>query len=582
MRGWLTRAVALLVLLGVVLVISNTTYRKRKQQRAILDDRVAEYLSRNGRDFDRYVDVGVELRTVVADPDGETLIAGKPRLRVIKSESYGGIVDTRSGELVAPSRSPVIWYASGEQELIAVHEDSEPLGQLVDGSEGAGKTRTLAMWHYFRWLEHVGEKREGGQTAPTKKRLRMFLGELRQLFPRAWYRYVKSEDLIVLCDGTRIQLVSTHQRSGDEGSPIQGYNWSWCGRDEVQDQVAVHEDIESRGRAAKLVDGVIRYKQCATGTMKDSPAIRSLRAMMLSSGDWAHRRLLIVNSPFVDKDFIARKKRSMSDREFRRRMLAEDLPPELATYPAWDREKNTIHIHDGFLDVTPAELRVWATRVPLGMLGGHDPGTLWDVTLMLRAYSTPETRARAARLQEPEAPIWVVIDELSTERTTSEQHVAELVRRVRSQWRMNLLARDGKPSGDCPQFFVRADPYGNNDARPDKTCYTTFRNAGIRIEPAAYAANSNKPGRVPKEAGIELVNTLFCNAAEERRLFIAVDEQGQPCAPKLIEAIESSERDTDGKAETQKKDEYDVSHWPAALRYALWAVERPRLKRLAA
>jgi hypothetical protein len=45
-----------------------------------------------------------------------------------------------------------------------------------------------------------------------------------------------------------------------------------------------------------------------------------------------------------------------------------------------------------------------------------------------------------------------------------------------------------------------------------------------------------------------------------------------------VEALEMSERDEAGKAEAQKKGASDLSHWPAALRYALWPYERVRSK----
>jgi hypothetical protein len=79
---------------------------------------------------------------------------------------------------------------------------------------------------------------------------------------------------------------------------------------------------------------------------------------------------------------------------------------------------------------------------------------------------------------------------------------------------------------------------------------------------------------VPKEAGIEMVSRLFCNANGKRRLFIATNDRGAPVAPKLVHAIELSERDLEGKAETQKKGKADLSHWTAALRYALHPLER--------
>jgi hypothetical protein len=83
---------------------------------------------------------------------------------------------------------------------------------------------------------------------------------------------------------------------------------------------------------------------------------------------------------------------------------------------------------------------------------------------------------------------------------------------------------------------------------------------------------------IPKEAGIQMVVGLFCNAHEERRLFVSCDDKRTPCAPKLVESLELSERDAKGEAETQRKDEHDLSHPTAALRYALYELERERLR----
>jgi hypothetical protein len=79
---------------------------------------------------------------------------------------------------------------------------------------------------------------------------------------------------------------------------------------------------------------------------------------------------------------------------------------------------------------------------------------------------------------------------------------------------------------------------------------------------------------VPKDAGIEMVCRLLCNANGKSRLFIDVDSRGLPVAPNLVRALELSERDLEGKAETQRKGAADLSHWTAALRYALYPLER--------
>ncbi len=45
-------------------------------------------------------------------------------------------------------------------------------------------------------------------------------------------------------------------------------------------------------------------------------------------------------------------------------------------------------------------------------------------------------------------------------------------------------------------------------------------------------------------------------------------------------AVWVCERNEAGEAERERKDADDLSHWPAAVGYALWQVESPRINRL--
>lgn len=543
-------------------VLGNTTWRKRKLAR----DLVAEVHAP-----DRYVDIGVELVTVVADPNGAELIPGRPKLRAIASRTFGGVLDTKlvTPMLVGPTQDPQRWYCSTDQEPVVIHADTDPLGQVAYGSMGAGKTTALVQWTYCRWLEQLGAFAEGGITAPTETRLDLVLTEFRAMFPPSWYTHRVAEGVLELVDGTRLRLVSTYRQSAAQGSRIQGFNWSFAARDEGQDQTAEHEHIEGRLRSAR--GG--RAKQLITATAKDDPDWRTLRDQLDAARDsngrplWLRRTLYGKNSPFVHPSHWDRLRATMSPRRFAQIAEARDVGPERATYPAWSRETNLITIPElGWEDVTTRELR--GSGDNLAMLAGHDPGSLFDVSIFLRAFKQHPKQQR---------PIWVVVGELTTEESTTEQHITRLLSLVRERWRLNLLDHTGRVAEYGPRLLVRADPAGNTDNRTDRSVYTLFRNAGIAIKPAAYNADGDGHGRVPKDPGIELVNTLLCNAAGERRLFVARNADGSPCAPRLVAALESSERDLDGKAETQRKTKQDVSHWPAALRYALWAIERPRL-----
>ena len=564
------RSHILLIAIGA-LVLTNTSFRRRQ---------ITREWSERVEGADRFVDIGVNLVTVRQNPNGRELIEGKPRLDIVRETAFGDIRDSRSATFAhhGPSLAPRTWFCSEEQEQIIFHDDGGPLGQLVYGSEGAGKTSALVLWTYLRWLEVLGEHREIGITAPTQDRLETVLNEIVLKFPSAWYRYQSSRGLLTMCDGTRIRLVSTYRQSKAQGSPIQGFNWSAAARDEGQDQIEVHEDIESRGRSAK--NG--RYKQLITATAKDDPTWRTLRdqldAAKSKSGEplWIRRTLYGRKSPFIDPSFWDTKKSTMSPREYARRVEARDVGPERATYPNWSRDTNLITVPEiGWTDVTAHELR--AQGPMYAMQVGHDPGTLVDVSLFLKAYVRNGTH-RDTYNRGKVRPFWVVRGELNTEQSTTERHIADLLRAVRQRWQLNLLTTAGKPNPHAPQILVRADPAGNSDNRTDKSVYTQFANAGVRIKPAAYNSDGDGHGRVPKDAGIELVNTLILSADGERRLYVERLHDGSPAAPKLVAALESSERDLAGKAETQRKDNNDVSHWPAALRYALWAIERPRLQ----
>jgi len=563
---------ALVVL--VVAVLTNLTFQERQLEKEIARDVTA---------VDRFIDISVRLRTVVADPEGDELIDGKPNLRVVHERLLGGLLDTKAGRLVRIDPDllePVDWFCSEEQEAILFAR--KPTAQLVEGSEGSGKTTLLAEWHYVQWLSHLGEKREGLQTAPTNVRLGLVKREIGKLWRPTWYRYVNRKDFVgyELCEGSAIRMVSTHKQSEAGGSPVQGFNASWAGADEKQDQIEVHDDVESRGRASR--DGV--FPQLGTATVKDSTAYRNLKSRIVTGGEWALRSLVVCReipgegagihfemcTPFVTRAFVESKLASMTEREFRRRFFAEDQGPERMLYHTWSRA-NLRAIPANAVDVTERELRGEGNMLALRV--GFDPGNLFDVSIPLKAF----------RIPGHPRPFWWVVGEITTEQSTTDVHIKELLRVAGARWNCNLRDRKGVIVG--PQIAVRADPYGDtgNDAnRPDITVYKSFRNAGIIIRPAAYTPSTTKVmvAKVPKEARIDMVCTLLRAANGERRLFVDVDERGQAVAPKLVEAFEMMERDEAGQAETQKKNKKDMSHWPAAVGYGLWSIEKPRIEAL--
>jgi hypothetical protein len=73
-----------------------------------------------------------------------------------------------------------------------------------------------------------------------------------------------------------------------------------------------------------------------------------------------------------------------------------------------------------------------------------------------------------------------------------------------------------------------------------------------------------------------MVNRLLRDADGRTRLVVALDEHARPVAPVLIESFETLEKKPgdDDPEGSQRKDEADRTHAPAALAYALWPFEQ--------
>jgi len=318
--------------------------------------------------------------------------------------------------------------------------------------------------------------------------------------------------------------------------------------DELQDTAAngADPDIESRLRGART------SRRYCTATAKDSPGWRTFRDEKLLSQDWAIERTRFDANPFVWPEHWERMRRNMSEREWKRRGLAMDVGPERQTYHAWARDEHVIAWPSlGMRDVTT---KVLGKR--FGMLVGHDPGKLCDVSVMLKAVQvTGEARHR-----------WIVVDELTTKQTTSEEHFSQLKKRL----------REAHGIGDELDALVRCDPYTDSgETRPDRSVYLAAKGMGLHMRSASYK-NGKGNGQVPKEARIEMVNRLLRSANGDTWLYAGCNDRRRPHAEQTVASLELSERDEAGRAEWQRKDSRDMSHWTAALGYALWPYEKLR------
>src|SRR5690606_32254794 len=150
---------------------------------------------------------------------------------------------------------------------------------------------------------------------------------------------------------------------------------------------------------------------------KDDPQWRTLRDSLVAGNQWALIPLSVVTSPFVAANFLEIKRASgVTDREFRRRWLAEDLPPESRLYHTWDRKENLRPIPLGARKITSIVLSRKTGDRRDALLMGHDPGAAKAATVWLAAYEIPTRKGEV---------LWWVRGELFTLHATTEQHAMQ-------------------------------------------------------------------------------------------------------------------------------------------------------------
>jgi hypothetical protein len=602
-RRWIAAVIAL----GVALVsLSSLTALERRQETDLRAGQSA-----------RYVDMGIRLIVVERDDVNGTQLVdgnGEKMCEVARYERGGVVKITRdhrgklSAYIARESTDPVVWYASRAQADLILH-NSPVQYQLVQGSEGSGKTTVLAMWVAFRVLEHIGFKREIGITAPTGPRVTTVTKEIEKYWPSTWFRFNARKNYYAFHAGPIVQLLTSVSKSKETGQQGQGNNLVACASDELQDHASMDPNIQARGRSAPPMfrDGqwVKRwYPRLCTSTFKDSPDWRTFRTVAEKAcikGDKAHplwnlTLLLGLESPFVPLEHWDAMRAGLTEREYQRRVLAMDVGPERQVYYSWrrvddaGRPANLRPLPLSAVDVTARELSRYGKN--LSVLLGNDPGKRQHVTEVLKAYEFPGERRRVDAEGRALPPVvrWFVVDEITSDvynadhpnrafgPVTVEHHIDCVLKRVREKWGCLQLDWRGHRDANAPGVVVRIDPHTTTgEEHPSRDVYTQWRAAGFTVFAAAYNSATNKPTPIKVETRIDLVNTLLCNIDKERRLFVLCDDTGRPAAPMLVKAFETMERNERGKAEWEEKDASDFSHWPAAVSFALYSIEKPRI-----
>lgn len=564
-------ALAILLLLGRS-VLAEATHENRKAKAEIAD------ALRHG---ERFIDLAVLLHVVKQDLNGSYLIPGAPKMSIVRSHRRGGHYDTLTRRFVGkcPDSRRLVLYCSEEQEPGILHDEAGPEAVWMQGGMGSGKSTAGCVWLTLQVIKHAEHPIQGaGVTSPVGRRMeairKILVGPKNEngerkggIWPTSWYSWREGDQVAYVRTGLSIDFVSAHVSSEAEGSPIQGQNWAFTLNDELQDYFAVDGDIQMRGRAAWKG----RYERFVTVTPKRSAAYRVFRDKTASNENWLKVKVAGPRSPFLTADYWEKRRGQMALSEYLRKAMGEDPPPDNVVYTEWSHDESLrplpIAQIPRWTDVTRRELAQYGD---FEMLAGFDPGRIWNVTVLLKAFQPPPQATRANPRPAMPDPVWFVVGELSTKRKSTEHHARQLVQMLRDKW--------GMAPGS---LLVRGDPTtrtGSDENHPDKHVYEVFRACGVPIRQALYKVGTSQGQAIPKNARIDLVNMLLRDDYGVRRLFVERENGHDPVAPKLVESFEMQELDHEGRAETGEKDESDLTHWPCALGYALWSIESGRIR----
>jgi hypothetical protein len=403
-----------LLALGVgVGLYTDTTWEKRQYERD---------LARRVRTTDNFVDIGITLRVVCADPDGEQLIPGTPKLRVLRETKAGWVIDTQSRRICGESAYRRVWYCSEDQEPLILPPQGDAARALRPyGSEGSGKTSTtvrggvlpLARERCSRAARAASSRRRTAGSARSTASSRRVRGLVRLHQDREPHHAVRRH---APADG-----VVAPAKQADEGSPIQSFSWSFAAGDEDQDQTDRHADIEARGRSA-------RSATASSGIGSSAPAPRRIRRSSARTATSSSAQLddgtKLWSAELLGKRVAVRGPVALGtppqvDVAARIRCAASSRRRAASSWRCstrWDRDRNLTARFRASRSTSRAGV---LARLPVAVVNrasisrcivGHDPGNIYNTSVVLRL------------LMFGDVPTWMVVGELQRRQTTARQH----------------------------------------------------------------------------------------------------------------------------------------------------------------
>lgn len=506
----------------------------RSPRRALIE----QILQDDGAYSERYVDLGARLR-VVRRAEGERFGADAELLEKV----YGGRYDTWMGRYVGPPEKVHELRAHEGQLPLLLFDDPAVSRVLAIGAAGAGKTMAIVLRAILSVLEHPNAY--SGIVAPTHQRLQVVWNKLLGLVgPLGWVAYVRVADSeIGFKNGHAIQFVSAKKSSNQTGNAIAGRDWVVANEDEQQniDDDALIE-VDMRGRVAGL-----SYRVYSSATNQLIPQFQRRLEEYKRNPQKQILRFAGRTNAFIDPAFYERQRGNMSDEQWRRLVEAEEVPLVGAIYPRFSYKDSIRPLPTVAKDVTGSLLFAELEAVPekggqpFEYVVGHDWGSRFQASVILKAFLDPETGER----------LWWAIDEILTDGAGPDGHAQEILKRY---------GKRGVVIGD-PHLVKRADGAA-------KTDYDVFRKHGLTVYKAA--------SRIDLRHRFAMVNALLEDTTKKRRLFVASDSTGHPKCPHLVESFKMYKYGASGEPEQYDKKTGDVSHATDALGYGLFRFEKIR------
>ena len=523
-------------------------------QRTLLRQQLESLL----RADDRYIDMAAQLRVYECScgiphidfPTGRRHDGEAKPARLLE-RVYGGVYD-RLKRCYVTDRAPKVIHEmkchEGQVPLLTFDDDSV-MRLLALGSPGAGKT--FAAVRKALLLALMRPNSTGGLIAPTGDRKEIVWRDFLEACPPQWIEHVRpSKNEIQLKNGVVVQVLAARHSSQQYGSPLQGRSFDWCVVDESQNLTdESHQEVATRGRRAGK-----KYVIIETATNAQVPSFRIRLEHFKTNTLYRMLRFSGFTNPWVEPAYWHNMRADMSERDYKEKILAMDVPPEMLVYgrfsfeesicprgvvPAWmsDVEKRRV----GSLRDITEQITNDAFNKPYKYIIAQDFGVLVNAAEVLKCYMTTSGERW-----------WWIVDEVTSGGATDHHS-----RKLMSYYDQN-------------DAVVIADPHINVAAGSDKSDYNIFRNDGWDIHPAAH-------GKISRKHRISMVQSLLQDADGKRRLFIDCSGPAQPRCKRLVQSFMVSAYNDVGEPERERKTGiHDPSHWPSAVGFGLYRWEKMR------